>query len=941
MAVPADVQEEIKELLDPANTTGVHVKLEKILLSLEKVGLAYKAMISPREIMCHPENRGTSMCNAHNVHLKGTQVLQSGLKKDLLPPNSLGIELAVGPDERSKQLRANQQMIGQSKGMLAPLQGGERFLSLASSHFNQFCRALDHGCTKADGTQLHMTPEIKALVESGWQWTMLKAEAAVMFPDLPAFCSMSMNAHNSNTILTNELEAMMELAALHRSGMRMQDAVQAVCQSSPSCKAYIDDCAQFMRLYSGGDTFPMLLWLDGFCDLACKASGHSLLVGEENTNLLAHYNFRLPGCQLNFLRIALLATILSSKRHQDGISKLVFKSDFDKLKGKSTTLAMEDLLSQGWASCQKVANKALGEMSFGKFCVRLVLHALQKEKFEKFSRDGLSFDSFQAIVEELSVDLEGGEHVPSSSVAAVKATDADKVKDLLKASPDEVAMLQNSHISVGKNYMHKDYKEQVFALEGIKDGCGVFKHVPLFGETLEVVASVEELKDWKSTKKEMCQLCPRDVIKDRLPEACPLVLDEWDKMCASYLLAEAYKENNKANVDMVAFTKFPNGLLALRKLKVKELQLYPVGTLAKVKDQHKTDDLLAKGAILVKFKGVAYQVQGFKAYNPIKSEEAGVVCAYFYVKATEDEQEANLQVIWKTYKDLIIPVLENPKQVAEQTPLLKGKDVSATPPAKKDPSMPDDALVADVTRLLQSHFTQQEQDMSALDYMVQLKQEADSGSGLEKKDEQPGEPVSEHEFTNAPWHMPSSTPVQSSPLPKARPVGTTEHTVQKKEVAEESETANKSVSHNSKTQGMAATSDATQGTEESKNQKDYTTVSPDQVPLQQEQGSQPCGSRPKLISSPQDMWKQLYGDGGILTKQEPKNQKNDEVRAWNGWAMKMGLLLLAWCNHESPRAKKMLSTYCQNKKMKLIMAAIKEKVEMHGWPDWTDPGPHE
>lgn len=151
--------------------------------------------------------------------------------------------------------------------------------------------------------------------------------------------------------------------------------------------------------------------------------------------------------------------------------------------------------------------------------------------------------------------------------------------------------------------------------------------------------------------------------------------------------------------------------------------------------------------------------------------------------------------------------------------------------------------------------------------MVQLKQEADSGSGLEKKDEQPGEPVSEHEFTNAPWHMPSSTPVQSSPLPKARPVGTTEHTVQKKEVAEESETANKSVSHNSKTQGMAATSDATQGTEESKNQKDYTTVSPDQVPLQQEQGSQPCGSRPKLISSPQDMWKQLYGDGGILTKQ--------------------------------------------------------------------------
>ena len=78
------------------------------------------------------------MCNAHNVHLKGQQVLQSGLKKDLLPPNSLGIELAVESGEKARQLKANQQMIAQSRGMLAPLRGGERFLGLASSHFNQF-----------------------------------------------------------------------------------------------------------------------------------------------------------------------------------------------------------------------------------------------------------------------------------------------------------------------------------------------------------------------------------------------------------------------------------------------------------------------------------------------------------------------------------------------------------------------------------------------------------------------------------------------------------------------------------------------------------------------------------------------------------------------------------------------------------------------------------
>ena len=411
-----------------------------------------------------------------------------------------------------------------------------------------------------------------------------------------------------------------------------------------------------------------------------KASGHSLLVGEENMNLLAYYNFKLPGCQLNFLRIALLATILSSKRHQDGISRLVFKSDFDKLKGKISTKTMEDLLAKGWQSCQKAADLVLGEMCFGRFCVRVVLYALQKEEH---ARDGFCVESFQEIVEELSMELENSAGAPTSSAVDAKDGEALKVKDLVQADPNEVAMLQNDHIIVGKNYLHKDYKDQVFTLESIKDGSGVFKHVPLFCDEIKVVASIEGLKDWKRTKRERCQLCPTESVKARLPEASPLVLDEWAKQCASHLLAEAYKQNNKASLDMVAFTSFPNGLVSLKKLKVKELQIYPVGTLTKVKEQHKVDELLSKGAVVVKFKEVAYQVQGFKAFNPTKKEESGVMRAYFYIKASEENEEANLNVSWKTYQDLHIPVWENSKQIEKHAALLKGKEACAAPPAKK------------------------------------------------------------------------------------------------------------------------------------------------------------------------------------------------------------------------------------------------------------------
>ena len=287
-------------------------------------------------------------------------------------------------------------------------------------------------------------------------------------------------------------------------------------------------------------------------------------------NLLAYYNFKLPGRQLNFLRVALLATILSSKRHQDGISKLVFKSDFDKLKGKSSTKTMEDLLAEGWQSCQKAADLVLGEMCFGRFCVRVVLYALQKEEH---ARDGFCVESFQEIVEELSMELENSAGAPTSSAVDAKDGEALKVKDLVQADPNEVAMLQNDHIIVGKNYLHKDYKDQVFTLESIKDGSGVFKRVPLFCGEIKVVASIEELKGWKR-KRECCQLCPTESAKARLPEASPLLLDEWAKQCASHLLAEAYKQNNKASLDMVAFTSFPNGLVSLKKLKMKELQIY-------------------------------------------------------------------------------------------------------------------------------------------------------------------------------------------------------------------------------------------------------------------------------------------------------------------------------------------------------------------------------
>ena len=178
--------------------------------------------------------------------------------------------------------------------------------------------------------------------------------------------------------------------------------------------------------------------------IAGKRSGHSLLIGEEVMNYLSFFDFKITGLSMNFTRIALAATILSSKRSQDGISKLIFRSDFEKLKGKDTTKKLDQMLSNMWPEALK-APKELGYKSFGKACVNMILHLLQKEKMAKADQ----YESFAQILQEFQDELAGG---PNTAVPVAEPSSSNPdapVKNLVDCSAQEIALLQNSHIKVG------------------------------------------------------------------------------------------------------------------------------------------------------------------------------------------------------------------------------------------------------------------------------------------------------------------------------------------------------------------------------------------------------------------------------------------------------------------------------------------------------------
>ena len=160
-----------------------------------------------------------------------------------------------------------------------------------------------------------------------------------------------------------------------------------------------------------------------------------------------------------FTRVALLSAMLTSKKSSDGYSKLIFKSDFDRLTRalQSKAVQMESILAKSWAQLvQESIDGAVKATAFGKLCVRTVLLVLQKQKY---GRDP-EFDSFTDITNQFAEDLAGGNPAPSpaqSSKQRQEQEKRDKVEDLVSASAAQVAMLQHAHLKIGFQHLSLDF----------------------------------------------------------------------------------------------------------------------------------------------------------------------------------------------------------------------------------------------------------------------------------------------------------------------------------------------------------------------------------------------------------------------------------------------------------------------------------------------------
>ena len=488
-AVSQQVVEEVQATM--AGTDGIYHKIEKVLTILESNGWAQKMTIQPKDILCHPSNRGGAMLSFYDVWSKGKAMLSVGLQKKLLH-GSIAMEVSKKSTKRSDQIAKNQQLVKDSQGHLAPVSGQERFLasfcfsisqklllflmllgktlfgssagflSLSSSHTVAFLRAMEAGVPGPDGHQAEV-PKADAswqCIDQGWLWVVISSVVEEAIPQLATWLQLGMNSSNSIGKPQTELELAATIATMFTQGLDLAQAMKRAKEGDIKCQASLGDVTTYVQKLAGGKSFPLIFFLATFA----KQFGNALMIGQELMATLANMDFKVPGQLFPFIRLAAWTTMATGNHKAiDGFAKILSKSDLDRLKSNQTTpktMEAETILADAWNTIEKLANcdqansqkiqEGHYQKCFGKLAIRVILFICQKQKNSRETNK--HWTSIQEILEQFKKDCESTE-CSQSSAAAPTEPETREVKDLLTATPETMALIQNNHLKIGYLYL--------------------------------------------------------------------------------------------------------------------------------------------------------------------------------------------------------------------------------------------------------------------------------------------------------------------------------------------------------------------------------------------------------------------------------------------------------------------------------------------------------
>ena len=306
------------------------------------------------------------------------------------------------------QIRANEQIVAASGGMLAPVSGSERMVSVGTGHTTAFCRAANHGCSTPlaylqdaagviDLARLKRQPDFKAMLEGGWEWTVLPWQVELAWADAPDKLQRALNSSHEVHSSSTELEVAVTIAEGIESGESVEDALKNATAGNPPCVNYAKHLALLAQFFGGGKKVPLLHALDAFA----KRHGENRRLGEEF--LVTVVNLKFMGAA-QFPRVidAVITTNLVSEKVVDGVARTLTKTDLTGLVAKTKLpliKAAERHLDEAEFVCRSLRLAGIDENwctnEEGLFKVRVGAHLCGKGKS---TFDGIVYPNIEAIV---------------------------------------------------------------------------------------------------------------------------------------------------------------------------------------------------------------------------------------------------------------------------------------------------------------------------------------------------------------------------------------------------------------------------------------------------------------------------------------------------------------------------------------------------------------
>ena len=239
---------EVKALIEVDDRAPLARIQDAVAIAIEKDLGYYQDKLHPKLFLVHECNRNEFMLDWYAAQETLSDVKTAGGCKERTSM-SHAIELSSDQKNRDTTIERNKELVANSTGHLAPVNGTEKFATWGSSHFTAAGKAACAECKSPfdniskDGKLCLTTIQGKDkyladLLTSGWRWFIWREWVLDVWPNIGSFIQDSLNAGNQIGKSKTELQCLYDFYMRFRSGAPKESAIKSIYAQNPNAKRF-------------------------------------------------------------------------------------------------------------------------------------------------------------------------------------------------------------------------------------------------------------------------------------------------------------------------------------------------------------------------------------------------------------------------------------------------------------------------------------------------------------------------------------------------------------------------------------------------------------------------------------------------------------------------------------------------------------------------------